>query len=351
MTTLTPAKPIVKAQVMIAALLHRVDDALDRVAELVVRDVLQLEVVDQPAAPAPSAAYAEQDVQTAGRSEYDDLISEYRLQIGYHRDTNWAVPEMWVEMAAGGIGAGTFLASALTGSVPGMVAGFVLTAAVKGTLLLFDLGRPERVWRVFSKPGTSWISRGSWAFAAFAGAGGIVTAASLAGVSGALLTPLVALASLAAIVLLVYDGFFLNASAGVAGWRSSVLPFFFAANGAATGAALTAALMANPPAALGWIAAGLFATAAALGFGYLSDLRHGLKSSRVTEHELTKGDQAVDFMVGAGLVGAVIPAGLAALAATGVLPIAMVKAAALGAVGVYFSRKAVLKAGVHAPVL
>lgn len=71
----------------------------------------------------------------------------------------------------------------------------------------------------------------------------------------------------------------------------------------------------------------------------------------MSEHELTKGAQAVDFQIGAGLVGTVVPAVGAVLAATGVVPIAIVKAAALGAVGVYFSRKAVLKAGVHSPVL
>ncbi len=350
MTTLTPAKPIVRAQALIAAMLHRTDELLDRAAEVIVRDVLKLEVAQTPVAPAPARATTE-STEHAGKSEYDDLITDYALQIGYHRDSNWAVPQMWCEMAAGGIGAGTFLVSALTGSVPGMVIGFALTAVVKGILLLFDLGRPERVWRVFSKPGESWIARGSWAFATFCGAGGLATLGALTGMAGPLMALLLAVAALASVVLLVYDGFFLNASAGVAGWRSSVLPFLFASNATATGAALTAALMANPPAGLMWTAAGLFAASAGLGYGYLSDLRHGLKSARVTEHELTKGAQAIDFQVGAGIVGAVVPAAAAALAASGAMPIAIVKAAALGAAGVYFSRKAVLKAGVHAPVL
>ncbi|MGI5952153.1 MAG: hypothetical protein ACOX61_09990 [Brooklawnia sp.] len=51
MTTLTPAKPIVRAQALIAAMLHRTDELLDRAAEVIVRDVLKLEVVETPVAP------------------------------------------------------------------------------------------------------------------------------------------------------------------------------------------------------------------------------------------------------------------------------------------------------------
>ena len=66
-------------------------------------------------------------------------MSHYKLQIGYHKQTEWAVPEMWGEMAAGGVGTALFLASALAGDLTGMVAGVVLVAAVKGLLLLKDL--------------------------------------------------------------------------------------------------------------------------------------------------------------------------------------------------------------------
>lgn len=351
MTSIEVALPIRRAQELLAAAVQRVDDALDQVAERIVRDVIGLSVRDDAGVPASPPTRAE-PVATAGRSEYDDMITEFPLALGYHRDTNWAVPEMWLEMTAGGIGAGTFVASALTGSVPGMLIGYGLTVGVKGALLLLDLGRPERVWRVFAKPRTSWIARGSWAFAAFMLAGAVPVVAGLGGMSLAASAPLTALALVASLVLLVYDGFFLNASAGVEGWRSSVLPFFFGANALATGAALTSALLVNPPAALLQATAAAFLLAGALGYAYLAGVRGGPKSARVSEYELTQGGQSVDFKVGAGVVGLAIPGAIAGLVAAGVLPAALgALAAALGGVGVLYSRKAILQAGVHAPTM
>lgn len=349
MSRIQPPLPIRRAQELLRTVIQRVETVLDQTAEVIVRDVIGLTVVDDgPIAGQPASAAS---MATAGRTEYDDMITEFPLEIGYHRDKNWAVPEMWLEMTAGGIGAGTFVASALTGSVPGMMIGYGLTVGVKGALLLLDLGRPERVWRVFAKPRTSWIARGSWAFAAFALAGGAATLAGLAGTS-ALAAPLTALALVASLVLLTYDGFFLNASTGVEGWRSSVLPFFFGANAVATGAALTGALLVNPPGGLLVGAAVGFLMAGGLGYAYVSDVRSGPKAARVSQHELTGGAQSVEFVVGAGVTGVAMPLAVSGLVALGALPAAFgVLAAALGAVGVLYSRKSVLAAGVHAPTM
>src|SRR3990172_2392993 len=72
----------------------------------------------------------------------------------------------------GGAGAGLFLSSLLFGSTWGEIAGLV--ALMVATLfLLLDLGRPERFWRAFMRPRTSWISRGSIAITVLVALGGL----------------------------------------------------------------------------------------------------------------------------------------------------------------------------------
>ena len=115
---------------------------------------------------------------------------------------------------------------------------------------------------------------------------------------------------------------------------------------------MTAALLNSSPLGLLGAAAGGYLLAAGLGAAYLSEVSGGVKSARVSAHELRHGDQAVDFLFGSGLVGVVAPLVLTAVAATGMASQALAPlAAALGTVGVMYSRKSVLQAGVHAPVL
>lgn len=341
MTATTPARPILGFQNLVDQAIRKTEKFLDSTADLILKKVVKVEPHPEPE-PDPVAA------TNVLSDEYEE--SGFRMKSGFKQDDNWAIPHMWVEMTAGGIGAGTFLASLAASNPAGMTVGFALTAVMKGILLWADLGRPDRVWRVFAQPNKSWIARGSWAFAAFCVFGGISTLAALLSVggTGVMLSSIVAI--IASLVLLVYDGFFLNDSTGVAGWRSSVLPFWFATNSSAAGVALTA-LLGSASTGFLRLASALFGIAGAMGYAYLRDLLRGGASARTSARQLTDGDQKIPFVVGAGILGSGVPAMLSGMAAIGVAPtLNIFSAAALGVIGVYYSRQSTLSSGVHTPV-
>jgi formate-dependent nitrite reductase membrane component NrfD len=331
-----PAAPLHRLAQLVEATLRQADNGLDGCADVICRKVLRIKP-----APVPPR-------------ELNDPTPEANLDIevqrAYRHDTLWAIPPMWWEMALGGVGAATFTASAATGSVPGMCVGWTLGAGGKGALLLLDLGRPERVWRVFAKPGASWIARGSWAFAAFAVGGAAAIGLRLVGAK----TPAnvaAATAAAASAVVVSYDGFFLNRSAAVSGWESPYLPGLFAANAAVAGTVLTGALTQRPT---GWLSAGAVAAAAAtagLASAHLDNLKHSDAAARMTRDELVEGVQQPNFVLGGGAIGTLLPALLALLGAGTRSRTAWWLAATLSSLGVLLSRKAVLKSGIHAPVI
>ena len=269
-----------------------------------------------------------------------------RRELPYRRDHQWAVPQMWWEMALGGIGATTYALSTVAGSPAGMAAGWAVGAGGKGLLLLADLGRPERFPRVFAKPGTSWIARGSWAFGAFAAGGALSLVPCLprtARVGAAVV------ADAGAAVLSVYDGLFLNHAKSVASWLPREVPALFAANAVQAGAALTAVLMERPPRWLGPVGAASGAAAAAWGASYVRTLSEGGTAARLSARDLAEGAQRDRFVATGGVIGTALPAVLAVCAPRSAGARAV--AAAAACVGVEHVRRAVLQAGIHAPVI
>jgi formate-dependent nitrite reductase membrane component NrfD len=108
-----------------------------------------------------------------------------------------------------------------------------------GTLfLLADLGRPINAWRVWMKPGTSWIARGTiiivifMIFAAIQTAfwiwpfpGSIENARGIIAVVGAIF----------AFLTVIYTGLLLAYSQPIALWRTALLPVLFFVSAVSTG--------------------------------------------------------------------------------------------------------------------
>lgn len=287
------------------------------------------------------------------RMELDSIVIESLGVDGFHRQHHWAVPMMWWEMTFGALGAGIYISGIFSNSWPVAVLGFMIFVVGKGLLLLFDLGRPERAWRVFARPGTSWIARGSWIFAVF-GVSGVV-ALGLDWIASDAVTAIrvsEALSVLAAGVLLVYDGFFLMESKGVGGWHSGALAPYFGAGGVLAGAAVATAWEQSTGPTV--IALGIGAGVIGLwcGYAYLADLRSGPKGAAVSARILMS-ELRWNFLGLGFVVGIVLPlAFFVAAAATVEIPqwIWAVVAVA-GAVGVYSTRKSILKAGVYSEML
>ena len=154
-------------------------------------------------------------------------IANHRFAYGYYRQTFWN----WLIGTAfflGGLGAGLFVLSLLTDHTAGMLAGYLIVVVGKNTAHMLFLGRPERFWRAAMRPDRSWIARGIWAMGLFAVSGLILLLPRVLGpawqLSDWLNGAATVIAILSAVVIMFYDGFVMNASPGVAFWRTRLLP-------------------------------------------------------------------------------------------------------------------------------
>ncbi|WRS30108.1 hypothetical protein U6G28_11490 [Actinomycetaceae bacterium MB13-C1-2] len=335
--------PIRRFKGLTESVAHFASSWAENAAEHIVRDVFGLIPASEVAS--ESSDDDHKPSQFADAEEISWLESD-RKELPYRRDTHWAIAPMWWEMAFGGIGAATYSVSSIAKNPVGMAVGWVIGAGGKGLLLLGDLGRPERFPRVFSKPQTSWISRGSWAFAVFGACGavslipalpkGVRAAAALAANAGAG-------------VLTVYDGLFLNDAVSVASWRSRKLPALFGTNAVQAGAALTAGLAGARPTWISAVIVGGGAAASALSTDYVSELAQGNTAARLSARDLVEDKQKLRFLVMGIGVGTLVPMAMTITGRNSRMANALTAAAACA--GVVSIRRSVLQAGIHAPVI
>ena len=238
------------------------------------------------------------------------LIAPHRFAFGYHRQVFWN----WLIGTAfflGGVGGGLFLISLWTGHVPGMIAGVLIVVLGKNGAHLAFLGRPERFLRAAARPDRSWIARGIWATGIFA----------VTGIISVLLRahpPYIefpqwafnlndALAVTSALFITCYDGFLMRSSAGVAFWRTLLLPlllFFYAALGGITLSLTIRELRGElPPQILPSLEHGLLVANFFLLAVYLLRMNRSLPAARATLQQWLSGRYARFFFGLVVLVG------------------------------------------------
>ena len=151
-------------------------------------------------------------------------IDEFLIDVKPQKEWGWAVITY---LFLGGAGAGLFLVSLYMRHSWGE--GLGLLVLVLGTLfLLIDLGRPERFWRAFFRPRTSWISRGCFFITALVLLGGLeILFAQFSLGEGAWPVLIRATAALAAVAVMVYTGFVLSPSPAIPFWNSAFFPVIF----------------------------------------------------------------------------------------------------------------------------
>lgn len=151
------------------------------------------------------------------------------------QQTLWGKPAV-VNFAAGGAGAGFYLMAALgAGFLPSpalTLASWLAPALVLTgfAAVAIEAGRPLRGPRVLTRVRSSWMSRELWLGGAF-----IVLAAA------ELVTPSVllrVLASIAAIMLAVAQGFILRGARGIAAWAVPSMPALFLVSALVSGMGL-----------------------------------------------------------------------------------------------------------------
>ncbi len=158
------------------------------------------------------------------------------------REWGWLIA---VYLFLGGVGGGAYTIAAINSlfgeglratTTVGLWIGF--PALLIGTLFLIaDLGSPSRAMLAGMKPGTSWISRGTWTIAIFMVVSFIhLVMHQFTNVGQtALMNVLAVLGAIFAIGTMAYTGILLGASKGIPFWRSGVVPVVFVISATVTG--------------------------------------------------------------------------------------------------------------------
>lgn len=256
----------------------------------------------------------------------------------------------------GGISGGLYLASLYFDSLLGMFIAWLLAMAT-GMADMAHLSKPMRFWRMLSKPGTSWISRGFIIIWAFLGLGAIQLAITYWAPGGAAETLFMVLAGIAAFGVAIYSGFVVSFVVGIKLWNSSIIPILFVVAGLAGG--LSVLLLASQGestsrmiSVANFTLAGLVVYAVAVAV-YLWGTTYGSESARDSVMRILRGDIAPVFWLGVVLVGIVLPVVLIApfSLADNVSTAAFIIAAACAILGGVALRYTILKAGVYTPLL
>lgn len=280
------------------------------------------------------------------------LIAPHRFAVGYHRQTFWN----WLIGTAfflGGVGGGLFLVSLLTGHVAGMIAGFLIVVVGKNTAHLLFLGRPERFLAAARRPDRSWIARGIWAMGVFMLTGSVSilleAQAPFLHLSALATNAIFAVAAAAALFIACYDGFLMRSSAGVAFWRTLLLPlllFMYASLGGITLSLTIRELRGEiPPAGLESLEHGLLVANFLLLAIYFYRMSQSLPAARATLGEWLRGTYARAFFGLVLVVGLVATLLLSLLHSTMHTSVLIVLIAGCELIGDFSMMMLMLKAG------
>lgn len=280
-------------------------------------------------------------------------ISRSLFLVGFTSQQEWA----WLITTAfffGKIGGALFLLSWLSGYELGAVVALLIVGVGKTTAHLLFLGKPLRFWRAGLRWRTSWISRGIIAMTAFLLFGFVYVLPYLGlDVPGWLADACGVLAALAALVVMVYDGFVLRASRGIPFWQSNLVPllvFGYALLGGITVLLVLRVVSDAAPTAveLEWVQLGLLVLNLALIWAYVANARMRQTAAAFAAQLLTRGPRGWLFGVGVG-VGLLATLVLASISVATGSEAVLAAAAVTDLLGHYLLFFGLLTAGVYAP--
>ena len=208
------------------------------------------------------------------------------------------------------LGAGAFFVGTIFNSIEAMLIGWLICGVLGGGIHVLYLGHPFRFWRMVSRPGSSWISRGLIFVSFFLVLGLIYMILTQAGSSSPFL---MILADLFAFLSIVYGGFAMNYVNGIALWNTALLPIMYAVSGlwGGAGLALGIALASGKASTVGisveeWIRV-LLVTYVALLLAYLISVRYTNPTGKTSVQEILAGRfKALTWLV-VVLLGLVVP--------------------------------------------
>ncbi len=257
----------------------------------------------------------------------------------------------------GGISGGLYMAAAYFDSLLGMFVAWLLSLLM-GVSYLAHLSHPFRSWRMFMKPGTSWIARGFIFIMLFIGFTTIqLILSQWVPEATTAITTLKVLAGIFAFAQSIYTGFAVSYVSAIKVWNSAIVPILFVTCGLSGGLAiLLAVTMAGDHAQLVALEnvtrVVLVALAIIIGV-YLWNTTYSSTAAKEAVKRLIGGSLAPLFWVGVFLFGIAIPIIISIItyfvgeASSGLLVTAVVSEI----IGGLALRFAILKAGVYTPLL
>lgn len=146
------------------------------------------------------------------------------FRVGFRLQKAWGL-HMATAFFFGEAGAGLYFVSQFFDFFTGMVVGLLMVLFGKAGGHLLHLGQPLRGWRAFTKVRTSWISRGLLAIVVFVAAGALRVLDMQTGFLPGPLSGLAgAVALLACLVIMVYQGFAMSHSSAITLWSTGLMP-------------------------------------------------------------------------------------------------------------------------------
>lgn len=280
--------------------------------------------------------------------------------VSHRRPWGWQVSAyLWTKSIA----AGTFLVAAIlillggtsnSHSLMTIVAPIVslVFLGVTNVLLVMDLERPERFWRVLFWPHwSSWLVIGGYILAVFGAVATLTLAASvfvLSGLFRVLLWPGMALA----VAVAAYTAFLFAQAKGRDLWQSPALPFHLVAQAAVGGSSalsIIAALLDSSDVRSLAIVLTIASGASLLLILSEVSVPHVTAQTRQALHNMTSGAMALPFWGGAVLLGSALPFALALWVSAGGPVDASVPAAILVLGGLALYDELYVKAGQSVP--
>ena len=284
----------------------------------------------------------------------------YHWMIDYTRQSEWIDRRgliLWIAFYTGGLGGGLYIVSLFFNSIWGMFIGWTIVAIIKGGAHLLYLGKPQRFWRIVSRPQSSWLARGFIFVMLFVifGAIQLIISYWAPGVAAEMVFKV--LVGISAVVVAIYTGFVLNTVKAVPFWNSSLLPLLFVLCGILGGFGISVLIAISGgnvtlSTAEAWSRWLLIANALLIAI-YLWQAAGRETTGKQSVMEQIKGSSALVFWVGIVILGIIIPLIIAFLGyiIEHMAPEILVFGVACEIVGGLALRYNVLKAGAYSPLV
>ncbi|MBI2848676.1 MAG: polysulfide reductase NrfD [Chloroflexi bacterium] len=289
------------------------------------------------------------------------MVGEFVVTYDTQREWRYLI---LIAFVLGGLGAGLFMISQALDYIPGMIIALLIVIG-KGIAHLLYLGHPERFFRAFVRPQSSWISRGMIGLGVFMVFGVLYTASTMEAFSWLPWAPgtLVGetfriLAILSALWIMLYTGFVMAAPPSIPFWNTTLLPILFIIFGFMGGIDILFILAAfGSPAAdlklLETVQLGMLMLSTLVVLAYVGVMNSSTVAAKEAVRRLIRGELASLFIGGVFLLGLIVPLAVTfyvySLSEGSITATAIVGLLTL--IGSFLLRWSVLRSGVYAPLL